>query len=213
MSAAQGTPEWRAERCGKLTASRMADAFGRTRTGWSASRATYMGQLLTERLTGQPAEAFVTPAMRWGTACEEQARAAYTFYTDREVEPAGFVAHPRIAMSGASPDGYVGEEGLVEIKCPTTVTHLDTLLSAEPPAKPLAQIQWQLACTGRAWCDFVSFDPRLPECLRLFIYRAQRDEAAIAELELQAEAFLAELDAQARSVFACRLQLQLEAAA
>lgn len=210
-SSAQGTAEWRAARCGRLTASRVADVIAKTKTGWSASRGTYMGQLLGERLTGAPAEQHVTPAMRWGSACEDHARAAYVFYTDREVTTVGFVDHPHIAMSGASPDGLVGEDGLLEIKCPTTASHLDTLVGAETPSKHLPQIQWQLACTGRSWCDFISFDPRLPECLRFFVHRVHRDSAAIAELELRAEAFLAELDAQARWVFACRLQLGVAA--
>ena len=190
----QGTPEWLQARCGRVTASRVADVVARTKIGWGAARATYMGQLLAERLTGQPQESFVSPAMRWGSACEDQARAAYEYWTDQDVASVGFVSHPSIAMSGASPDGLVGEDGLVELKCPTTVTHIDTVIGDEVPPKHLHQIHWQLACTGRQWCDFVSFDPRLPETLHIFIRRMHRDDGLIAELEAQVTAFLHELD-------------------
>lgn len=190
----QGTPEWEQARCGRVTASRVADIIAKTKTGWGAAKAAYMGQLLAERLTGQPQDAFVTPAMRWGAECEDQARAAYEYWTDQDVASVGFVAHPQIAMSGASPDGLVGDEGLVEIKCPTTVTHIDVLIGDEIPTKYLPQIQWQLACTGRAWCAFVCFDPRLPESLRIFIRRVHRDDSYISELEAQVGVFLHELD-------------------
>ena len=190
----QGTPEWLQARCGRVTASRVGDVIARTKTGWAAARATYMGQLLAERLTGQPQEAFVTPAMRWGSECEDQARAAYEYWTDQDVASVGFVSHPTITMSGASPDGLVGDDGLLEIKCPTTVTHIDTLVGDEVPLKHVPQIQWQLACAGRAWCDFVCFDPRMPESLRIFIRRVERDEALICELQTQVELFQGELD-------------------
>ena len=179
----QGTPEWLQARCGRVTASRIADVVARTKAGWGAARATYMGQLLAERLTGQPQESFVSPAMRWGSACEDQARAAYEYWTDQDVSSVGFVSHASVAMSGASPDGLVGQQGLVELKCPTTVTHIDTVIGDEVPPRHLHQIQWQLACTGRAWCDFVSFDPRLPEILHIFIRRVHRDDGLITELE------------------------------
>lgn len=203
----QGTPGWRAARVGKLTASRIGDALARTRAGWSTSRTSYMGQLLGERLTGAAVETHVTPAMRWGSACEDHARAAYTFYTDREVEPAGFFDHPHIGSSGASPDGLVGADGLLEVKCPTTSTHLDTLMGGEVPTKYLAQIGWQLACTGRNWCDFVSFDPRLPESLCFFACRVWRDENEIVGLEREVRTFLAELDEQVHAVLAHRINL------
>ena len=108
--------------------------------------------------------------------------------------PLGFGSHPSVPMSGASPDGLVGEDGLVEIKCPTTVTHIDTLIGDEVPQKYIPQMQWQLACTGRQWCDFVSFDPRLPESLRMFLRRVHRDDALIGELQAQVGLFLHELD-------------------
>lgn len=192
----QGSPEWFAIRVGKVTASRVADVVAKTKTGWSASRANYMAQLIAERLTGDPAETFTNGAMQWGTDTEPQARRAYAFYTDATVAEVGFVRHPTIGNSGASPDGLVGDDGLVEIKCPNTATHLDTLLGQTVPAKYVTQIQWQIACTGRAWCDFVSFDPRLPEAMSLFVQRVPRDDAMIAELEAQVVEFLSELDAK-----------------
>lgn len=192
----QGSPAWIAARLGKLTASRIGDAIARTKTGPAAVRTAYMAELMVERLTGQPAPVYVTPAMQWGTDVEPQARAAYEWIGDCEIVSAGFVEHPHITMSGCSPDGLVGDDGMVEFKCPTTATHLETLLSGQVPAKHLPQIMWQMACTGRTWCDFVSYDPRLPELMRFFKQRVLRDEVAIAELERQAVEFLSELDAK-----------------
>ena len=192
----QGSPEWHAIRLGRATASRIADIVAKTRSGASASRANYMAQLISERLTGQPQDSYTNAAMQWGIDTEPQARAAYSFMTDIDVSEIGFVEHPVITMSGASPDGLAGTDGLVEIKCPNTATHLDTLLGASVPAKYGTQIQWQLACTGRAWCDFVSFDPRMPEHMRLFVKRVERDDDRIKELESEVSAFLAEVDSK-----------------
>ena len=168
----------------------------KTKSGVSASRATYMGQLLAERLTGVVEAGFTNAAMEHGTATEAEARSAYEFYHGHEVEQIGFVTHPKIPMSGASPDGRVNTKGLVEIKCPNTATHVDTLLNGKVPAKYITQMQWQMACDDRCYCDFVSYDPRLPEHMRLFIQRIQRDSALIEELEKEVEAFLRELDAK-----------------
>lgn len=192
----QGSPEWFAIRCGKVTASRVADVVARTKTGWGASRANYMAELVAERLTGAVAESYSNAAMQWGTDTEPEARRAYEFYRDVDVAQVGFIVHPHIEQSGASPDGLVEPGGLVEIKCPNTATHIDTLLSATVPGKYATQMQWQMACTGRQWCDFVSFDPRMPEAMRLFVRRVQRDNEAIAELEKLVTAFLEELDAK-----------------
>lgn len=191
----QGSTQWVAQRLGKATASRVSDIIAKTKSGYSASRANYAAQLIAERLTGNLADSYKSPAMEWGTATEADARSAYEFYSGASVVLAEFVAHPEIAMSGASPDGYVGEDGLVEIKCPQTGTHIDTLLGAKVPGKYVTQIQWQLACTGRSWCDFASFDPRMPEEMRLFVCRVQRDDATIVELTKEVTAFLAEIDA------------------
>lgn len=190
----QRTDAWFAARCGKATASRIADIIAKTKTGVSASRAGYAAQIVAERLTGTVADSYSNAAMDWGTLTEAEARNAYAFYADAGVMEVGFVDHPTIAMSGASPDGLVGADGLLELKCPNTSTHIATLLGKSVPGKYLCQIQWQLACTGRAWCDFASFDPRLPEAMRMFVARIERDEAHIAELEREVAVFLAEVD-------------------
>jgi len=194
MSDVQRTEEWFAARAGKVTASRIADALAKTKSGWGASRANYAAQLVVERLTGVQGEGFQNDAMRFGTDNEPFARAAYEFHTDATVELVGFVDHPRIAMSGASPDGLVSTDGLIEIKVPNTATHIDTLLSQTIPQKYELQMAWQMACTGRQWCDYVSFDPRLPEEMRLFVKRFQRDDAQIKSLEADIEVFLGEID-------------------
>lgn len=189
----QGSAEWFAARAGKVTASRMADVMARTKSGYGAARGNYMAELICERLTGAKAEGYTNAAMQWGTDTEPQARAAYEFMTDTAVAETGFHLHPAIGDMGASPDGLVGPDGLIEIKCPNTATHLDTLLAEAVPQKYLLQMQTQMACTGRAWCDFVSFDPRLPVELQIWIKRIVRDDAVISEIESEARKFLGEL--------------------
>lgn len=191
---AQNTDEWLKLRLGKVTASRVADVIAKTKTGYSTSRANYMAQLIAERLTGTVAESYTNAAMQRGIEVEPDARAAYIFHADADVIQVGFVEHPTIPMTGASPDGLVGDDGLVEIKCPLTATHLDTLLGEPIPTKYITQMMWQLACTDRKWCDFVSFDPRLPEAMRLFVYRVTREDALIANLENSVREFLAETE-------------------
>lgn len=198
----QGSSEWFQARLGRVTASRVADVVAKTKTGWGASRANYAAQLIAERLTGETAESFTNAAMKWGTECEPDARAAYEFAFDADVVEVGFVAHPAVGMSGASPDGLVGTDGLVEIKCPNTATHIETLLGQTVPAKYVTQMQWQMACTGRQWCDFASFDPRLPERMRLFVKRVTRDDAVIADLEKEVGIFLGEVAAKVASLTA-----------
>lgn len=190
----QGTESWLAARLGKVTASRVADVIAKTKTGCGASRANYAAELVAERLTGASAERYTNAAMIWGTEKEPDARAAYEFYTGETVELIGFVNHPTIRNAGASPDGRVAADGLVEIKCPNTATHIETLLGGAVPSKYITQMQWQMACEGRAWCDFVSFDPRLPESMSLFVKRIARDEAMISMLEKEVAAFLREID-------------------
>jgi len=189
----QRTDEWFAARLGKVTASRVADVIAKTKSGYSASRENYMADLIVERLTGQKAASFSNAAMEWGTEQEPNARAAYSARTGELVEEVGFLCHPVIEQAGASPDGVVGE-GLVEIKCPNTATHLEYVLSGKPPEKYVTQMQWQMACTGKAWCDFVSYDPRLPEHLQMLIVRVPRDIARICELEVEVQKFLNELE-------------------
>ena len=190
----QGTDAWFEARIGKVTASRVADVIAKTKTGYSATRDNYMAQLVCERLTKQKAEGFTNAAMQHGTETEPLARAAYEAFKDVLVDEVGFVPHPSIQMAGASPDGLVGDDGLLEIKCPNTATHIDTLLSETVPTKYYTQMQFQLACTGREWCDFVSFDNRLPAELQLFVKRVPRDDTYIRLMEAEIVQFLSELD-------------------
>ena len=190
----QGSPEWFAARCGKVTASRVADIIAKTKTGPSASRENYLAQIVCERMTGKPAESYSNAAMAWGTEQEPFARAAYESAKDVLVEEVGFVPHPNISEAGASPDGLVGLFGLVEIKCPNTATHISTLLDQKVPEKYNTQMQWQMACTQRQWCDFVSFDPRMAEGLQLFIKRVELDPVYIANLEKEILNFLFDVE-------------------
>lgn len=188
----QRTDDWFTARLGKVTASRVADVVAKTKSGYSTSRENYMAQLVCERLTGKPAEQYSNSAMQWGTDTEPLARAAYEARMDVLVDEVGFIDHPSIVNSGASPDGLVGVDGLIEIKCPNTSTHIDTLLNQAVPKKYADQIFWQMACTGRDWCDFVSYDPRLPSDLQLFIKRIPRDNQYIRLLESEVIEFLQE---------------------
>jgi putative phage-type endonuclease len=190
----QQTNEWFTARLGKVTASRVADVIAKTKTGYSASRDNYMAQLICERLTGQKGESFTNAAMEWGTQTEPLARSAYENARSLLVKEVGFINHPRIEMSGASPDGLVADDGLVEIKCPNTATHIDTLLSGKVPTKYITQMQWQMLCCQRKWCDFVSFDNRLPEHLQLFVQEVEFDPEYCAMLEKEVVLFLTELD-------------------
>jgi putative phage-type endonuclease len=189
----QGTQEWLQARCGKVTASRVADIMAKTKSGYSASRGNYMAELVCERLTGVPTDTFKSAAMEWGTAHEPHARAAYEAVGGVLVEEVGFVPHPSIPDAGASPDGLVGSVGLIEIKCPYTATHIETLLSGKVPDRYNTQMQWQMACTGRTWCDYVSYDPRMPENMRLFLARVFRDQSAILAMETEVLIFIHEL--------------------
>ena len=190
----QRSPEWFASRLGKVTASRVADVIAKTKSGYSASRDNYMAQLICERLTGQQGESFTNAAMTWGTETEPLARSAFEAYADVMVEEVGFVPHPSIEMSGASPDGLVGLFGMLEIKCPNTATHIDTLLSQTVPGKYITQMQWQMRCCERQWCEYASYDPRLPQDLQLFVKRVEFDPEYVAMLEKEVIQFLAELD-------------------
>lgn len=198
----QRTADWFQARLGKVTASRIADVTAKTKTGWGAGRANYRAQLVAERLTGQQQDSFVNAAMQHGIDTEDQARTAYSFLYGHKVVEEAFVPHPAIAMAGASPDGLVGLDGLVEIKCPASATHIETLKGQAIPGKYIGQMDWQMACTGRRWCDFVSFDPRLPEEMQLFVKRHHRDDARIAELEGLVTEFLAEVDADVAALTA-----------
>ena len=196
----QRTEEWFAVRMGKVTASRVADVIAKTKTGYSTSRENYLAQLVCEVLTGKPAESYSNAAMQWGVDQEPLARAAYESYQNVLVDEIGFVVHPTIWASGASPDGLVGELGMVEIKCPNTATHIDTLLTQNVPGKYNTQMQWQMACAGRHWCDFVSFDPRMPTDLQLFVKRVDYDPAYVAMLEKEVMSFLNDLDSKVKQL-------------
>jgi len=190
----QRTDAWFEARIGKVTASRVADVIAKTKTGYSATRDNYMAQLVCERLTGQKGETFTNAAMQHGTETEPLARLSYEVAQNVLVDEVGFVPHPSIEMAGASPDGLVNDDGLIEIKCPNTATHIETLLSQTVPGKYNTQMQFQMACTGRKWCDFVSFDNRLPHELQLFVKRVPRDDAFIKQIEAEIVQFLTELD-------------------
>lgn len=192
----QGSDAWRVARCGSLGASRIHEVVARTKTGPSAMRANCMGDLIAERLTGAPLPKFVTSAMQHGTDTEAEARAAYEFDRNVDVELVGLVRHPSINGTHASPDGLVGADGIVEFKCPQIPEHINTLLNQTIPGKYITQIQWQLGVTGRAWADYVSYCPMMPASMQLWIKRVERDQKAISELEEQVSEFLHELEAK-----------------
>jgi putative phage-type endonuclease len=193
MADLQRTDEWFAERLGKVTASRIADVRARTKTGWAAARKNYMADLIAERLSGEHIPGGTGAARRWGAEIEPEAKRAYEFYSDAEIVEVGFIPHPTIGNAGASPDGLVSNDGLVEFKCPTVLTHLETLETDAIAPEYLQQMQWQMACTGRQWCDFASYDPRYPEAMKLYVQRVKRDDEIIAAIEEDVIAFLAEL--------------------
>ncbi len=199
----QRTPEWFAARLGRVTASKIDAVMAKGRGGApSSTRANYLAQIIAERLSGVPYEGHTSHAMQHGTETEPQARANYALATALTVEEVGFVPHPTIAAAGASPDGLVGSDGLVEIKCPNTANHIATLRGAPIDGGYLKQMQFQMACTGRAWCDFVSFDPRMPEEMQIHIRRVHRDPEMIVEIETAVREFLAEADATVSDLLA-----------
>jgi putative phage-type endonuclease len=190
----QGSPEWFAARIGKVTASKLNDVMATLKSGGeAATRKNYRAQLIAERLTGTKMESFTNAAMQWGTDNEPIARAMYEIKTGNDVAQVGIIDHSFIPMTAASPDGLIGNDGLIEIKCPNTATHIDYLLAGVAPSDYHSQMLWQMECTGRDWCDFVSFDPRLPEDLQLFIVRFNRDEKRLAEMRIGVEKFLSEV--------------------
>lgn len=205
----QRSAEWFAARLGKATASRIADICATTKSGYGASRKNYAAQLVCERLTGTPAETFSNAAMQWGTEKEPEARDAYCQHMLCAVKEVGFIDHPTIPMSGCSPDGLIGEDGLVELKCPNSATHIETLLGGGFADKYVKQAVWQMACTGRAWCDLASFDPRLPDNMRLFVQRIPRDEQQVKDLEAEVAKFLREVD-ETVDLLRARFEKQLE---
>lgn len=197
IDAEQGSPEWHAARAGRATASRMGDIMRQTKNGRSAMRATYAGELVAERLSGVvDLSTFTSAAMQRGIETEDKARAYYGFIHDVEPQRVGFVLHPTIEWSGASPDRLVGNDGLIEIKCPNTATHIRTLLGDDPiDPDYVKQMQWQMACTGRQWCDFVSYDDRMPPDMAMHVSRVPRDPLMIALMESNVLIFLEDVQA------------------
>lgn len=200
----QGSDEWLAARCGKVTASRIADVMVRTRSGYGAGRANYMAQLVAERLTGCPSASFSNAAMLWGIETEPEARKAYIAESLNDVVEVGFINHPEIENAGASPDGLVNDDGLVEIKCPNTATHINTLLAGTVKDCYVKQMMWQMVCTGRQWCDFVSFDPRMPDDLQYFCKRFEWDTDLIVSIQKEVVIFLGELDEKIKALESLR---------
>lgn len=190
----QRTAEWHSARRGKVTASRIEDIVRLLRNGnYSAARKNYAAELVTQRLTGKDPEVLTNEYIEWGIAQEPFAREAYTQRTGNVVVEVGFIDHPRLPYAGASPDGLVGDDGLIEIKCPSLATHIETLLTEEVKDQYRYQMLWQMVCTGRKWCDFVSFDPRAAPDMQLFIKRFERDEVEIENLEMEVSKFLNEV--------------------
>lgn len=189
----QGTSEWLQLRLGKVTASRVADIMAKTKTGPSASRNNYLIELALQRVTGTVEQGYTNDAMAWGTATEPQARVAYEVKTGNFVDQIAFVEHDIIEWFGCSPDGLINNDGLIEIKCPNSATHWATIKDNKPPNKYVIQMQTQMACTNRQWCDFVSFAPRMPERSQLFVCRVERDQAMIDEIETEVMQFLIEV--------------------
>ena len=190
----QGTPEWHAARCGRVTASRVGDMLARIKTGWGAMRANYLAELVAETLTGTVAtDGYVSAAMKRGSETEAEARDLYAFRYNVEPVRVGFIVHPTIERAGCSPDRLVGDDGMIEIKCPNTSTHIDTLLGASIDGKYLKQMQWQMACAERDWCDFISFDSRLPAEMQMDVRRVPRNNDMIRELQHEVALFLDEV--------------------
>lgn len=201
----QGTDQWFADRLGKVTASRIADVMMKPTT---AGFQNYRSQLVCERLTGQPTESHTSAAMQHGIDTEPQARATYTLETGLTVEETGFVLHPEIAMSGASPDGLVEADGLVEIKCAQPTEHIRMLTGGDPKRNYILQMQWQMECTGRKWCDLAHFCPNLPDDLQLHILRVQSDPDLQSDIRAAVSSFLEGVDHLIE-----QLESRLEAAA
>jgi putative phage-type endonuclease len=200
MGAAQGTPEWKQERCGMITASRMSDVMAEVAKGEAAVRRNYRAQLVAERMSGKPTDGFVSYAMAQGTEREPLARMAYEATTGNIVREVGYLPHGKINASGASCDGFVGDLGLVEIKCPIPSTHIQYIITGEIPNEYRLQMAWQMSVTGRKWCDWVSFNPDFDEDEQLVVIRYFRDESLIHKLEVAVGKFDEEVNSEIQRV-------------
>lgn len=198
----QGSLEWHAAKCGKVSASRIADVMARTQKGWGAPRKHYMDKLVAERITGQPMGQKSVPSLDRRLEMEPEARIAYEFYSDNTVVEVGFIDHPIIPNCGASPDGLIGDDGGLELKCCDSPAHIEMLTTSVIDKGYLYQCDFGMACTGREWWDFGSYDPTMPEELKLWVKRIDRNAARIAEIESAVIEFLAEVDAKVAAVMA-----------
>lgn len=197
----QLTSEWFNARLGSVTASRISDVMAKTKSGYAASRQNYMAQLICERLTEMPTESHTNNAMQRGIDLEGKARELYILKSfDCDVQEVGFIPHQTIKNSGASPDGIVNNDGLIEIKCPNTWTHLEFLKTSKPKNQYVLQMQWQMMCTGRKWCDFVSYDDRLPDNLSYKCVRFHYDDKLANEIEIEVIKFLNELEEEIKLI-------------
>ena len=196
----QGGDLWHQQRCGSLGASQVHEVLAKTKSGYSAARGNTIARIASERLTGVTQETFKNAAMQWGNDMEPRARSSYEFVTGRKVSIVGLFKHPTMTGTHASPDGLVGQNGLIEIKCPNTLTHIETLDSEKIDPKYMTQMQWQMFMTERDWCDYVSFDPRMPDDLQFFVKRVERDPVRIAELCDEVAKFLGEVDAMMKRI-------------
>lgn len=188
----QGSPEWKAARMGYVTASNIGNVMAK---GKGLTRRSYLLRLVSERLTGGAKEGYTSSAMEWGIEKEAEAMIAYELKNDILVDKTGFWKHPTIKWLGVSPDRLVGDMGLIECKCPNTETHLEYIFDDVVPVAYYKQIQCQLWVTGREWCDFVSFDPRLPSRNQLFVKRCFRSNDTIADMESETITFLDDVQA------------------
>lgn len=196
----QRSAEWFSARLGKVTAS-MVDVVI---SGSKLAKEKYFYQLITERLTNKVTPMYVTTAMQHGIDYEDEARIEYANFNklllDKDVREVGFIDHPSISMSGASPDGLVHKDGLIEIKCVQPITHTTTLATEIINKKYINQMQWQMACTGKQWCDFVSYQPSFPKAYKLFIKRVERDDDYIDRLEVSVGNFLKEVEDKLKTI-------------
>lgn len=199
VQAPQRSEQWFAARLGRATASRFNDVMAKTKTGYGAQRKNYMAELTSERLTGTQNDNFTSTAMQWGIDHEDTARLEYELETGNDVEETSFWQHDSL-MAGASPDGLIGEDGLLEIKCPNTATHIETLQTKKLPRQYYWQVMGQMWIMGRKWCDFMSYDPRMPENAQKIIIRVGYDEDKANELEAEVTTFLDEVDKQVEFV-------------
>lgn len=196
----QGSDRWKQLRCGQITASRAKDVIAMTKKGEAANRRDYRTEILVERLTGVPVEQYVSKEMLWGKQQEPFARSAYEIYAAVFVDQVGFVVHANIPFFGCSPDGLVGDDGMIQIKCGNRTTHLAWMQSGVVPIEHIPQMLAELAVTGRKWIDFVSYHPEFPEHLQLFVRRFARNEKLIAGMESEVVHFHQECESVLQSL-------------